>query len=94
MHRVDTFGNWLGVCWKLAEDIRSLLGWHKGVRQKKTKTRWKIIEVRTIRWDLDGSSLGDSPKELGSSLETRREIAVKKIGGLTARSSEVAGVCR
>ncbi|RRT35843.1 hypothetical protein B296_00050995, partial [Ensete ventricosum] len=44
MHRVDTFGNWLGLCWKLAEGIRSLLGWHKGVRQKKTETRRNIIK--------------------------------------------------
>ncbi|RWW85082.1 hypothetical protein BHE74_00006274 [Ensete ventricosum] len=49
--------------------------------------------VRTMRWDLAGSSLGDSPKESGSSLGTRREIAGKKTGGLAARLPEVAGVC-
>ncbi|RRT35378.1 hypothetical protein B296_00035923 [Ensete ventricosum] len=47
-----------------------------------------------MRWDLAGSSLGDSLKELGSSLGTRREIAGKKTGGLTVRLSEVAGVYR
>ncbi|RRT63595.1 hypothetical protein B296_00020331 [Ensete ventricosum] len=44
-------------------------------------------------WDLAGSSLGDSPKESGSSLGTRREIAEKKTGGLASRLPEVAGVC-
>ncbi|RWW42944.1 hypothetical protein BHE74_00051449, partial [Ensete ventricosum] len=43
--------------------------------------------------DLVGSSLGDSPKESGSSLGTRREIAGKKTGRLVARLSEVVGVC-
>ncbi|RWW37401.1 hypothetical protein BHE74_00057486, partial [Ensete ventricosum] len=43
MHRVNAFGNSPGVCRKLTEGIRSLLGWRKGVRQKKTETRWKII---------------------------------------------------
>ncbi|RRT64813.1 hypothetical protein B296_00007205 [Ensete ventricosum] len=38
-----------------------------------------------MRWDLVGSSLGDSPKESGSSLGTRREI--------TVRFSEVVGLC-
>ncbi|RRT42589.1 hypothetical protein B296_00041002, partial [Ensete ventricosum] len=37
--------------------------------------------------------VGDSLKESGSSLGTRREIARKKIGGLAARLLEVAGVC-
>ncbi|RWV89975.1 hypothetical protein GW17_00047856 [Ensete ventricosum] len=38
MHRVDAFGNSPGVCRKLAKGIRSLPGWRKGVRQKKTET--------------------------------------------------------
>ncbi|RZS27436.1 hypothetical protein BHM03_00060897 [Ensete ventricosum] len=46
-----------------------------------------------MRWDLAGSSLGDSPKESGSSLGTQREIAGKKTGGLVARLLEVVGVC-
>ncbi|RZS15294.1 hypothetical protein BHM03_00047102 [Ensete ventricosum] len=46
-----------------------------------------------MQWDLTGSSLGDSSKESGSSLGTRREIAGKKTGGLVARLSEVVGVC-
>ncbi|RWW20063.1 hypothetical protein GW17_00015844 [Ensete ventricosum] len=44
-------------------------------------------------WDLVESSLGDSPKEPGSSLGTRREIVGKKTGGLAARLPEVAGIC-
>ncbi|RZS16257.1 hypothetical protein BHM03_00048226 [Ensete ventricosum] len=46
-----------------------------------------------MRWDLVGSLLGDSSKESGSSLGTRKEITGKKTGGLTVRLSEVAGVC-
>ncbi|RZS24328.1 hypothetical protein BHM03_00057384 [Ensete ventricosum] len=46
-----------------------------------------------MRWDLVGSSLGDSPKESRSSLGTRKEIAGKKTGGLTVRLPEVARVC-
>ncbi|RRT49550.1 hypothetical protein B296_00032576, partial [Ensete ventricosum] len=37
--------NLLGVRWELAEGIGSLLGWRKGVRQKKTKTSRKIVGV-------------------------------------------------
>ncbi|RWW62182.1 hypothetical protein BHE74_00030707 [Ensete ventricosum] len=43
MHRVDAFGNSPRVCRKLVEGIRSLPGWRKGVRQKKTETRRKIV---------------------------------------------------
>ncbi|RWW14139.1 hypothetical protein GW17_00022113 [Ensete ventricosum] len=43
MNQVDAIGNSSGVCRKLAEGIGSLPGWRKGVRQKKTETRWKII---------------------------------------------------
>ncbi|RRT34457.1 hypothetical protein B296_00031707 [Ensete ventricosum] len=43
MHRIDAFGNLPGVCRKLAEGIESLPGWRKGVRQKKTETRRKIV---------------------------------------------------
>ncbi|RWW20723.1 hypothetical protein GW17_00015147 [Ensete ventricosum] len=45
-----------------------------------------------MRWDLAGSSLGDSLKESGSLLETRREIAGKKTGELIARLSEVVRI--
>ncbi|RZS21213.1 hypothetical protein BHM03_00053825 [Ensete ventricosum] len=44
-----------------------------------------------MQWDLAKSSLGDSPKESGSSLGTRREITGKKTRGLTVRLSEYAG---
>ncbi|RRT74712.1 hypothetical protein B296_00005571 [Ensete ventricosum] len=41
----DAVRNSLGVHWKVIEGIGSLLGWRKGVRQKKTETRQKIVEV-------------------------------------------------
>ncbi|RWV77303.1 hypothetical protein GW17_00061885, partial [Ensete ventricosum] len=47
-----------------------------------------------MRWDLAGSSLGDSLKESGSSLGTRKEIAGKKTRGLATRLPQVAGICR
>ncbi|RRT31941.1 hypothetical protein B296_00050835 [Ensete ventricosum] len=65
MHRVDVVGNSLGVRRELAKGIRSLLGWRKGVCQKKTETRRKIIG-------------GDSSKGLGSSLGTRKEITGRR----------------
>ncbi|RZS15075.1 hypothetical protein BHM03_00046855 [Ensete ventricosum] len=46
-------------------------------------------------WDLAGSSLGDSPKEPGSSLGMRREIAGRRPEDLPQdyrRLSEYAGV--
>ncbi|RWW66068.1 hypothetical protein BHE74_00026583 [Ensete ventricosum] len=52
MHQVDAFGNSLGVCRKLAEGIRSLLGWRKGVRQKKTETHRKIVGDDGPRYSL------------------------------------------
>ncbi|RZS03693.1 hypothetical protein BHM03_00033899 [Ensete ventricosum] len=44
-------------------------------------------------WDLVGSSLGDSSKELGNLSGMPREITRKKIGGLTTRLSKVVRVC-
>ncbi|RWW60524.1 hypothetical protein BHE74_00032472 [Ensete ventricosum] len=44
-----------------------------------------------MQWDLSESSLGDSPKESGSSLGIRTEIAKKKTRGLAARLPEVTG---
>ncbi|RWW45314.1 hypothetical protein BHE74_00048856, partial [Ensete ventricosum] len=76
-------------CQELNEGIESVPGWRKGVHWKKIETHWKIVrgsqkayrENRakdwTMRRELAGSSLGDSPKGLESSLGTSREI----IGG-------------
>ncbi|RWW09957.1 hypothetical protein GW17_00026526 [Ensete ventricosum] len=36
-------GNSPGVCREFTVGIGSLPGWRKGVRRKKTKTRWKIV---------------------------------------------------
>ncbi|RWV78885.1 hypothetical protein GW17_00060065 [Ensete ventricosum] len=67
MHRVDAVGNSLGVRRELAEGIRSLLGWRKGVRQKKTEIRRKIIggSRKTYREDRKASweHVGRSPEE-------------------------------
>ncbi|RRT42252.1 hypothetical protein B296_00009511 [Ensete ventricosum] len=49
----EAVGNSLGVHRELTEGIGSLLGWHKGVRQKKTETRWKIVGgSRNACWEL------------------------------------------
>ncbi|RRT34620.1 hypothetical protein B296_00054907 [Ensete ventricosum] len=55
MYRVDASGNSPGVCRKLAKGIGSLLGWHKGVRQKKTETRRKIAGGSRKAYDAVGS---------------------------------------
>ncbi|RWV87596.1 hypothetical protein GW17_00050392 [Ensete ventricosum] len=53
MHRVDAVVNSSGVRRELAEGIRSLPGWRKGVRQKKTETHRKIIGgSRKACWEL------------------------------------------
>ncbi|RWW32724.1 hypothetical protein GW17_00002584, partial [Ensete ventricosum] len=39
----DAIGNSPGVLWELAEGIKNLPRWRKGVRQKKTETRRKIV---------------------------------------------------
>ncbi|RWV87271.1 hypothetical protein GW17_00050753 [Ensete ventricosum] len=59
MHRVDAIWNSLGVHWELVEGIGSLLGWHKGVCQKKIETRRKIV------WGSRKAyrELEDSPQE-------------------------------
>ncbi|RRT40535.1 hypothetical protein B296_00008018 [Ensete ventricosum] len=43
MHWVDTVRNSPGVHRELAEGIESLLGWRKGVHQKKPETHRKIV---------------------------------------------------
>ncbi|RZR86698.1 hypothetical protein BHM03_00013933 [Ensete ventricosum] len=57
---------------ELTEGIRSLLGWRKGVRRKKIKTRRKI----------DGANR-KACRELGSSLGVRKEFVegIKKLTG-------------
>ncbi|RWW02386.1 hypothetical protein GW17_00034528 [Ensete ventricosum] len=78
MHRVNAIGNSLGVRRELAEGIKSLTGWRKGVRQKKTETRQKI-EIRRRDEKLAGNMLGDCRK---------------KTIGLAARMPEAAGLGR
>ncbi|RWV88367.1 hypothetical protein GW17_00049551 [Ensete ventricosum] len=51
--QVNTVGNSPGVHRELTEGIGSLPGWRKGVRQKKTETHQKIIEVvEKLAWRL------------------------------------------
>ncbi|RRT42899.1 hypothetical protein B296_00041029 [Ensete ventricosum] len=83
MHRVDAVGNSLGVYRELTEGIGSLLGWCKGVRQKKTETRRKIIGVvkklvrkdqMTHRKNVEGCRIGgtvDPPKASGETAHTQ-----------------------
>ncbi|RZS27485.1 hypothetical protein BHM03_00060956 [Ensete ventricosum] len=83
MHRVDAVGNSPGVHWELAKGIGSLLGWHKGVRQKKTETRWKIVKGnrKACREFIEGIG-----KLAGNTPRDRR----KKTERLIARMPEAA----
>ncbi|RRT34038.1 hypothetical protein B296_00037352 [Ensete ventricosum] len=58
----DAVRNSPGVRRELAEGIGSLLGWHKGVRRKKTKTYRRLLRVAE---KLVGR-LGLHPKKIGS----------------------------
>ncbi|RWV92814.1 hypothetical protein GW17_00044776 [Ensete ventricosum] len=103
MHRVDAVGNSLGVGRELTKGIKSLPGWRKGVRQKKTKTRWKIVggSRKACRerftegiGKLAGNTPGDRQKKIRR-LAVRMLEAVGLAGGLvfTQRRSVVdAGV--
>ncbi|RWW63456.1 hypothetical protein BHE74_00029363 [Ensete ventricosum] len=83
MHRIDTVGNSPGVRRELAEGIRSLPGWRKGVLQKKTETRQKIVKdsrkacrefTEGIR-KLAGNTLGDCRKKTGRLIARMPEAA-------------------
>ncbi|RWW00922.1 hypothetical protein BHE74_00042784 [Ensete ventricosum] len=89
MHRIDAIGNSPGVRRELAEGIGSLLGWRKGVRQKKTKTHRKIIgsSQKTYR-----ESLGDLSNGIGKLASNMSGDHRKKTRRLTARMSEVVGL--
>ncbi|RZS20740.1 hypothetical protein BHM03_00053303 [Ensete ventricosum] len=86
MHRVDAVGNSPGVRRELVEDIGSLPGWRKGVRQKKTKTRRKIVRGsrKTCR---ERFAEGIGKLAVNTSGDRR-----KKTGRLAARMSEAAGL--
>ncbi|RZS11584.1 hypothetical protein BHM03_00042919 [Ensete ventricosum] len=70
MYWVDAVGNSLGVHQELIEGIGSFLGWHKGVRQKKTETHRTINggsreacqEDREAHWEHVGRSLKEDQK--------------------------------
>ncbi|RZR71834.1 hypothetical protein BHM03_00007748 [Ensete ventricosum] len=82
MHRVDAVGNSLGVRRELTEGIGNLLGWRKGVLQKKIETRWKILQPDNGPRSILGLGLDDA-------VEPRREFAkrfVEGIGKLAGRT--------
>ncbi|RRT33171.1 hypothetical protein B296_00048921 [Ensete ventricosum] len=83
MHRVDAVGNSLGVRRELAEGIRSLSRWRKGVSQKKPETRRKIIEgSRKACWEF--------AKGIRKLIGNMSGDCQKKTIRLTARISEAA----
>ncbi|RWV81056.1 hypothetical protein GW17_00057564 [Ensete ventricosum] len=99
MHRVDAVGNSLGVHWEFAEGIGSLLGWRKGVCQKKIETYRKIVGGSRKacqdqdQWDLVegiGKLIEGIGKLVGNTSGDRR----KKTGWLVARMSEVIGLAK
>ncbi|RWW41775.1 hypothetical protein BHE74_00052723, partial [Ensete ventricosum] len=67
-------GNSFRVHRELAEDIRSLLEWCKGVHRKKIGTHRKIIECSDDAMRAHREFVKSLPKESESSLGTRREI--------------------
>ncbi|RRT33434.1 hypothetical protein B296_00058327 [Ensete ventricosum] len=85
MHRVNAVGNSPGVGRELAEGIGSLLGWRKGVRQKKTETRRKIIKGSRKACREFAKGIG---KLAGNTPGDRR----KKTERLAVRMSETAGL--
>ncbi|RRT42892.1 hypothetical protein B296_00038999, partial [Ensete ventricosum] len=81
MHRVNVVGNSSGVRRELTEGIGSLLGWRKGVHQKKIETHRKIIA---------GSRKACRERCSGISPEITRRFA-EGIGKLAGNTS---GDCR
>ncbi|RZS20550.1 hypothetical protein BHM03_00053079 [Ensete ventricosum] len=87
MHRVDAVGNSPGVCRDLAEGIESLPGWRKGVRQKKTETRRKIVGGDRKAYRESSLSIGPgSDDTVGSRREFARRFA-EGIGKLAGNTS-------
>ncbi|RWW45805.1 hypothetical protein BHE74_00048321 [Ensete ventricosum] len=80
MHRVDAFGNSPGVCRTLAEGIGSLPGWRKGVRQKKTETRRKIVRGSRKAYRESGC-LGIRPSS-DNAVGSRRKFARRFAKGI------------
>ncbi|RRT32946.1 hypothetical protein B296_00050600 [Ensete ventricosum] len=89
MHRIDAIGNSPGVRRELAEVIGNLLGWRKGVRQKKTETHRKIIGSSQKAYR---DSLGDLSNGIGKLARNMSGDHRKKTRRLTARMSEAAGL--
>ncbi|RWW52534.1 hypothetical protein BHE74_00041020 [Ensete ventricosum] len=97
MHRVDAFGNLLGVCRKLAEGIRSLPGWLKGVRQKKTENYRKIIGGLTMAGSMKLQPDDDPRYSLGivpssdDAVGSRRKFARRFAEGIEKLAGNTKG---
>ncbi|RZR93731.1 hypothetical protein BHM03_00022299, partial [Ensete ventricosum] len=81
MHRVDAFGNSLGVCRKLAEGIERLPGWPNGISPE---VRLEIRRKnREARWEREGRSLKRRPEDLPQDCRRLLEYAGNNtFGGL------------
>ncbi|RWV84803.1 hypothetical protein GW17_00053456, partial [Ensete ventricosum] len=101
IHRVDAVENSPGVHQELGEGIRHLPGWRKGVCQKKTETRWKIVrdsrktcrETGAMKLQPDDGPKSSLGIESGSddAVGFRREFARRFAEGiekLTGNTSE------
>ncbi|RZS24832.1 hypothetical protein BHM03_00057949 [Ensete ventricosum] len=89
MHRVDAVRNSLGVRQELAKGIRSLAGWCKGVRQKKTETCRKIVGGSRKAYQELGRRFA---KGIGKFARNMLGDRRKKTRRLAVRMSEAAGL--
>ncbi|RWW73846.1 hypothetical protein BHE74_00018247 [Ensete ventricosum] len=88
-------GNSLGVRWELTEGIGSLSKWHKGVRRKKTETRWKIIggldDAMGAQWEFARRFAEGIEKLARNTLGDRRRKTVR-LTAWNVRGCRIAGV--
>ncbi|RRT38667.1 hypothetical protein B296_00047039, partial [Ensete ventricosum] len=89
---VDAVKNSLGVRRELTEGIGSLQGWCKGVHQKKTKTRWKIIggSRKAYRDEISLKFAKRYAKGIRKLTRNTSGDRRKKTGRLVARMQEAA----
>ncbi|RWW46339.1 hypothetical protein BHE74_00047738 [Ensete ventricosum] len=103
MHRVDAVGNTPGVHQELAKGIGSLLGWRKGVRQKKTETHRKIVRgsrkaCRETNYDKAMELQPDDEPRSSLSIESGLDDVVgsrrSSLGDSPKGSGSSLGACR
>ncbi|RWV95774.1 hypothetical protein GW17_00041568 [Ensete ventricosum] len=84
-----------GVRRELAEGIESLLGWRKGVHQKKIETRWKIIgglhDAEGARWEFARRFVEGIGKLTRNTLGDRRRKTMR-LTAVESRGCQIAGV--